>query len=132
MEIALKKREIYFSSMHPDNNQAQSALLLFEGLAGVRHLEVIDPSQLHIHYDIQHLTLAIIKDTLKELGFHLDNSLLIQLRHALYHYTEETERANLGCGRCQDKHTRDIFIHRYRKQTHGCRDTRPQHWRDYH
>ncbi|MCW9023493.1 MAG: hypothetical protein OQK73_02310 [Gammaproteobacteria bacterium] len=131
MEVTLKKREIYFSPLHPDKNQAQSALLLFEGISGVLHLQAVDPLQLHIQYDIQYLTLVIIEDTLKELGFHLDNSLIIQLKRALFHYTEETERANLGCDRSQDQNTRDIFIHRYRNQNHGCRDHRPQHWRDY-
>lgn len=131
MDATHKKREIHFSHLHPDDNQAESALLLFEGITGVIQLEVMTPTQLNIHYDIQYLTLAIIEDTLKELGFHLDNSLMVQLRRALYHYTEETERANLGCDRCQGQNTRDVFILRYRQQNHGCRDHRPQHWRDY-
>ncbi|MDH5571711.1 MAG: hypothetical protein OEY89_08100, partial [Gammaproteobacteria bacterium] len=92
---------------------------------------LITPLHLNIKYDIQFLTLSIIEDSLIELGFHLDNSLMLQLKRALYKYTEETERANLGCGYSQDQSTRDIFIHRYQKQNHGCRDTRPKHWRDY-
>lgn len=131
MSITDKKRELFFSELHPEKNQARSAMLLLEGITGVLHLEFISPLHLNIKYDLQYLNLSIIEDSLIELGFHLDNSLILQLKRALYKYTEETERANLGCRYSQDQSTRDIFIHRYQKQNHGCRDTRPQHWRDY-
>ena len=131
MSATNKIREIYFSELHPEKNQARSAMLLLEDIPGVLHLEVTTPIHLKIKYDIQYLTLSIIEDALSELGFHLDNTLMLQLKRALYKYTEETERVNLGCDHSQGQSTRDIFIHRYQKQIHGCRDTRPKHWRDY-
>lgn len=131
MTATEKKREIIFSDMHPDLNQAQSALRMLENIPGILKLDTAHPLQLNIHYDIRYLCLADIEEALTEVGFHLDNSLILRLKRALYSYTEATERANIGCERCQDQNTRDVFIDRYQQQRHGCRDSRPNHWRDY-
>ncbi len=131
MPAAEKKREIFFSELHPDSNQAETAMRMLENIHGILALEVIHPQQLNVRYDLRYLSLADIEETLTEVGFHLDNSLILRLKRALYNYTESTECANIGCLRCQDKSTRDIFIDRYQKQAHGCRDQRPSHWRDY-
>ncbi len=131
MKAIKKKREIIFSDMHPNSNQAQSALRMLENIPGILKLEAIHPLQLNLHYDIRYLCLADIEEALTEVGFHLDNSLILRLKRALYSYTESTERANIGCERCQDQNTRDVFIDRYQQQRHGCRDPRPNHWRDY-
>ncbi|HFQ14198.1 MAG TPA: hypothetical protein ENK40_05325 [Gammaproteobacteria bacterium] len=126
-----KKREIFFSELHDDPNQADSARRMLEGLPGILDLQVVHPRQLNIQYDIHYHCLAEIEEALTEVGFRLDNNLLLRLKRALYRYTEATERANLGCPSCQDRHTRDIFIDHYQKQRHGCRDRRPDYWRDY-
>ncbi len=131
MPATEKKREIFFEKLHPDRNQAESALRMLENAPGILSLRVIHPLQLNVHYDIRYLCLVDIEEALIELGFHLDNNLLLRLKHALYQYTEATECANIGCDRCQDQNTRDIFIDRYQQQRHGCRDHRPNHWRDY-
>jgi len=126
-----KKREIFFSEMHQDSNQAESAMRMLENVQGILKLQVVHPLQLNVHYDICYLYFSDIEEALMEVGFHLDNSLLLRLKRALFSYTETTECANVGCARCQDQNTRDIFIDRYQKQLHGCRDNRPSHWRDY-
>ncbi len=131
MSANVKKREIFFSEIHRDSNQAESALRMLENIQGILELEIVDPLQLNVYYDIRYLCLADIEEALMEVGFHLDNNLLLRLKRALYSYTETTERANIGCDRCQNQNTRDIFIDRYQQQRHGCRDHRPSHWRDY-
>ncbi len=131
MPTTIKKREIFFNEISCDGNQAESALRMLENIQGVRELEIVNPLQLNVHYDIRYLCLADIEEALTEVGFHLDNNLLLRLKRALYSYTETTERANIGCDRCQDQSTRDIFIDRYQQQPHGCRDHRPSHWRGY-
>ncbi len=131
MPATVKKREIFFSEIPRNSNQAESALRMLENIKGILDLEIVDPWQLDVRYDIRYLCLADIEEALTEVGFHLDNNLLLRLKRALYSYTEITERANIGCERCQDQSTRDIFIDRYQQQRHGCRDQRPSHWRDY-
>ena len=127
METTLRHREILFATPHPDDNQAQSAMVILVDVEGVEQVTAITNTQLSISYDVTCVTLNIIEQALLELGYHLDNSLLSKMKRALYYYTEETLRTNLGCSNC----TRDVFINRYQKQSHGCRDERPQHWRHY-
>ncbi len=131
MSGTVKKREIFFSEIYSDREQAESALRMLENIPGILKMQIVDPRQLNVHYDIRYLCLADIEEALAEVGFHLDNNLLLRLKRALYSYTETTERANIGCDRCQDHSTRNIFIDRYQQQRHGCRDQRPSHWRDY-
>ena len=126
----LKHREIHFCRLHPDEQQAQSASLMLSDVEGIHLLRPHNAYLLQVSYDITLLNLNLIEDVLIDLGYHLDNSLLVKLKRALYYYTEEVERANLGideCG-CAD---RQVFINRYSKLRHGCRDERPEHWRNY-
>lgn len=128
--ILVRQREIRFCRLHPDNTQAHSASLVLSDVDGVHHVQPVEPHLLHIRYDISMVTLNILEEALTELGYHLDNSLMNKLKRALYYYTEETQRANLGMEKacCADK---QMFINRYLKRSHGCRDERPEHWRNY-
>lgn len=127
----LKRREINFSPLHPDPNQADSARKVLIGVTGIRELDSPHACCLHIQYDIRHITLRMINEALEQLGFHLDNSLVGKLKRALFYYTEDTERANLGCDSCQGKITTQVFVCHYQRRQHGCRDGRPEHWRRY-
>ncbi|MDH5436049.1 MAG: hypothetical protein OEX83_04740 [Gammaproteobacteria bacterium] len=127
----LKVRDIRFSALHPDKEQARTAVLLLNGIQGIETVSLIAPTHIQLTYNVLNITLKFIEETLVELGFHLDNSLLYILKRSLYHYTEETQRANLGCRADQGKCTRDIFINRYQQLKHGCRDERPRYWREY-
>lgn len=131
MSNLFKQREILFSPMHPDPNQAQSAMLILGDLQGIERIDILQPTRLLVCYHLQLQTLAGIEALLRELGFHLDNSLLCKLKRALYYYTDDTERANLGCADGHCKNTRDVFVQHYQKRPHGCRDLRPAHWRNY-
>jgi len=124
-----KHREIGFCSLHADPDQAKSAMLFFSDVDGIAHLELIETHKLRISYDIRVITLQVLENALTELGFHLDNSLFFKLKRALYYYTEEVQQENLGCSKGQC--TRNIFINRYDRLRHGCRDDRPNHWRKY-
>jgi hypothetical protein len=127
----IKHREIEFCLLHPDARQAQTAMLLLSDVKGVSHLSLADEKRLQVSYHIQHVTLQMIEEALTEAGFHLENSLLIKLKRALYYYTEEVQRENLGCSRGSRNCTDKIFVSRYQKLRHGCRDERPEYWRKY-
>ena len=126
-----KQRDVLFCALHDDKNQALTASQMLTDLDGIVLAEATSETHLMIHYDLRFFTLADIEELLTAVGFHLDNTLLIKLKRALYRYTEETERANLGCTEGQSNCTREVFINRYQKLPHGCRDKRPDHWRDY-
>lgn len=126
-----KIREICFDALHPDKNQAQSAAGLLTGVPGLSQCLVAGPLQLFVHYDVRELSLAAIESILLELGLHLDNSLMSKLKRALYHYTENVERANLNAAPTSKDYARTVFMNNYKESKHGCRDDRPSHWREY-
>jgi hypothetical protein len=128
-----KQREIRFCPLHPDPDQAENAcLLLAEWLVVHSSIRVSDRI-ISITYDLVDITYTEIEEALVELGFHLDSSLMCKLRRALYAYTEENERANLKARPTHQirNDTQGVFISRYQKLRHGCRDARPRHWREY-
>ena len=127
----IKQREVVFCMLHPDPQQAHTAAAVLEGVKGVLSLDVPTVSMLKVRYDLLRLTLSEIETLLSDYGFHLDNSLLNKLRRALYHYTEDTERQNMGCSSGDSNYTTKVFISSYKRREHGCRDERPNHWRRY-
>lgn len=129
MNTRIKNREIQFDPMPPDTNPAQTALLLLAELAGIEKSLVQNRCLLLISYDVAQITLDDILTELNNHGLHLYNSLLVKLKQALFSYTEQTQRANLGIS--QKTSARDVFMNQYKRRPHGCRDQRPQHWRHY-
>ena len=127
----IKHRQIPFSELHPDPNQAQTACSFLVDIQGVLHVEPISPVMLDVSYDLTTTSLEEIESALTEIGLHLDNRLLFRMMRALYYYTEATFIANCGCTHGQSNCTRQIFAKRYEKLDHTCRDHRPEHWRRY-
>ena len=130
-ESFVKHREIGFRELHPDPDQARSAGLLLFDVPGVREVQAVNPTLLRIRYHVLEVSLEQLEIALDEAGFHLDNRLFCRLKRALHYYTEEVERANAGCPRGSTNCTQKVYITRYRLAAHGCRDPRPEHWREY-
>lgn len=127
----IKQRDVMFSLLHDDENQSSTAAKMLIDLDGIISAESISSTHLIINYDLRFFTLVDVEELLSTVGFHLNNNLLIKIKRALFRYTEETERANLGCIEGQSNCTREAYINRYQKLPHGCRDKRPDHWRSY-
>ena len=127
----IKQRDVVFCTLHPDPRQAQSAAELLGELPGILQVAVQDQATLKVRYHILEVSLAEIEQLLSTRGFHLSNALIHKLRRALYRYTEETERANLGCAKGETNCTKKVFATAYRRRSHGCQDARPDHWRRY-
>jgi hypothetical protein len=127
----IKHREVWFRGPHPDPLQAQSAFLLLSDLEGILAVRLVECTAdvLHVSYDVHIICLQHIEEILVEVGYHLDNNLLVKLKRAIYYYTEQVERETHGSQ--SGNSTRNLFIEHYRRHTHGCRDERPQHWRKY-
>ena len=125
----IKHREIHFTTLRPDD-QAHDASLLLNDVEGIQKTQRVSPYLLLVTYDVSKITLNVIDELLTELGYHLSSKLFPKLKRALYYYTEETQRINLGLdGGC--KECVKLFINRYQRLQHGCRDDRPEHWRNY-
>jgi hypothetical protein len=127
----IKHRLIPFSELHPDKNQAQTAAMFLADLAGILRAEPISALALRVSYDVLETTLLEIEEAVREIGLHLDRNLMYRLKSALWHYTEETQRANCGCPRGESNCTKKVFASRYENRDHTCRDHRPECWRRY-
>jgi hypothetical protein len=127
----VKLRDIHFAELHPDPNQAGTAANLLADIDGIIQATPLSPTHLQIRYELMQVSLEQIETGLTAMELHIDNRLLYRLKRALYYYTEDTERANLGCTRTDSKCTRMIFADRYQRMNHQLRDSRPEHWRKY-
>lgn len=110
-------------------DQAKAAIFLLADVDGILDLKYLSKSNVLVTYDIRILTLDTIHQALSSVGFKLDCSLISKIKNALYAYTEDTLRENLGI--IDSKLTRDIFVQGYKQRSHGCRDQRSQYWRRY-
>ncbi len=129
----IKHREIGFRDLHPDPRQAHNAALLLADVKGILRTSIPHPERnsIVVVYDLNHICLRIIEELLGEFGFHLEGSLMTKLKRALYYYTEDNEMQGSKTHMDQDANTREIFMRCYRCKDHGCRDIRPEHWRNY-
>ena len=127
----IKEREIAFMELHPNPDQADTAAQLLRDINGVLEAAATEPILLRVRYNVLQISLEQIETGLAELGFHLSGKVLDKMRRALYYYTEETQRANSGCSGGESNCTRNVFVNRYTRLDHDCRDLRPEHWREY-
>lgn len=127
----IKLREIRFCSLDPTAKPARDAAQLLLDALGVEAVQALTRDTLQICYDLEQVSQQIIEDSLVELGFHLENSLLSRMKRALIYFSEETQLANMGRSHDQANATLDVFIKSYQQRRHGCRDPRPEYLRYY-
>lgn len=127
----VKQREIVFRDLHQDRNQAGTAAAFLADVEGVIRVDADTPLLVRVSYELLEVTLEQIEDALREIGLHVDNSLIFRIKRALHYYSEETQRANIGCSRGESNCTQKVFALRYQTLDHSCRDHRPEHWRRY-
>ncbi len=127
----IKQREIRFSALPPERQVAEEAMGVVSELHGVLYAAPSERRILTVHYDVSLITREFIDTLLRECGFHLDNTLMSKFTRALHYYTEEALRANLGVGDCCSNTHLQVYVNRYQQLRHGCRDRRPEHWREY-
>lgn len=128
-----RQRELAFCSKEPDQCPADRAVLILGSLPGVEEVALLDKSRLKIEYNLLETSLEILVEQLAEAGLHLGGGLMERISRALCFYTEDVQRQNLGLEpRYRAAFTRKIFIDRYQRINHRCRDTRSDIWRQYH
>jgi len=127
----IKQRMIRFCALDPAAEPARDAVQLLLQAPGILDVQAMGRDYLEVRYDLSHISLQLIEESLADIGFHLDNGLLCRMKRALVYYSEETQLANCGRSHDQANATLDIFIQCYQLRCHGCRDTRPEHLRRY-
>ena len=127
----IKTREIHFCNVDPTASEARDALGLLLGAHGISDIRTLADDCIEVSYDLRQITLQALEGALQEVGFHLDNNLLMKMKRSLFYYTEETQLMNLGHHHDQASSTLDIFVNCYQQRQHGCRDPRPEYLRHY-
>lgn len=136
MDPVIKHREISFCSVTDKSDKSKDAVELLKSLNGVLLSHELTSHTVHIAYDLNITNLEFIECHLSKSGFHLDNSILANIRRAVIFYCEEAHIENLhNEARNEsegDVHASDIIYQRQQKHpSHICRDHRPEHWRKY-
>ena len=120
----IKDREIRFKLSTPD--QARKAEQLLSGVPGIEYIEAVDPCCLHIRYSVEELTLQMVESALREVGFDLDDGLVIRLKRAVFSYCEDAWRASIGVDEANSDKTHTLTL-----SHHSLQDPRPHDWRKY-
>jgi hypothetical protein len=130
----VKRREILLSPSESAIDSLQSAADELKSVAGVLETTCGSGWAIVVEYDLRHVALQDIEQALMKLGFALDDSLSHRLRRAISHITEENQLALLQPASHfrSANDVQDIFVSSYEHRRHGCRDSRPLHWREYH
>lgn len=125
---SLKRREIRFTKLPPE--QAKKAVEL---LSGMEYLEVSSgphPRGITVRYDLIDYTYQGLEKALRNLGYHLDNSLYCKIVRALVYFTEETQLGNLKAPARLIKQSNQVYIKAYQHHPHGDRDDTPVELRE--
>ena len=119
----IKSREIRFKLSTPD--QAERARQLLSDVEGIEHMEVTQENNLQIRYNVEKLTLQMIENALRKVGFELDDGLITVIKRAVFSYCEDALRASLGVDHEREQ-KRDLTL-----KTQVLHDPRPDDWRKY-
>lgn len=122
-----KCRDIVFAPF--PTGQVILAQQVLEGLP-VLTVRQLDQQTLEVCYRVTDYTLDGLEAGLQAQGFHLHNSLLIRIKHALIYFCERTHRENLTRPVTPTKQYKP-HVEAWQKRPHGDCDETPSEWRQY-
>lgn len=123
----IKIREIRFTCSPTETDQAEQAVRLLVGIAGIEHAVPVRSNILHVRYDIREITMQTLESALIDVGFTLHNSLTMHLKRGVIAYCEGALRSSLGI----DTGDQPSSLTLTRTPTHHNLDPRPDNWRNY-
>jgi hypothetical protein len=119
-----KNRHVQFLNKLSGSDDAHKARQLLSNVQGIETVTLLRTGKLRLRYDVRELTLQMIEDALRDVGFLLDNNLLCRIKRGLIAYCEDTQRASLGVEHDAEQSIlsqSDTLAH----------DPRPHNWRNY-
>ena len=88
-------RLIYLKPTADITKQAEAACEAVAGIEGIILAAPSDRHSVHLIYSLNNLSFELLTDLLDELGFELDNSILISLRNTIFQFLEANVRDNM-------------------------------------
>lgn len=88
-------RLIYLKHTDDITKQAEAACEAVAGIEGIILAAPSDRHSVHLIYSLNNLSFELLTDLLNELGFELDNSILLSLRNTIFKFLETNVRDNM-------------------------------------
>ena len=88
-------RLIYLRETADQSKQADAACNSLAGIEGVLLAAPSDQYSIHLIYSLDHLSFELIIDLLNELGFEVDDSILLTLQKTIFQYLDTNARENM-------------------------------------
>jgi hypothetical protein len=88
-------RLIYLKPTDDITKQAEAACEAVAGIEGIILAAPSDSHSVHLIYSLNNLSFELLTDLLNELGFELDNSILLGLRNTIFEFLETNVRDNM-------------------------------------
>lgn len=124
-----KRRTIRLGGADANPDRVRSAARLLRDVKGVSEVRIISRNRMVVRYNVRQITLQVIEALLNEFGYQLETGLVCRCMRAVFYYIEDIECSDPVHD--QAECTRDVFITRYLRRPHGCRDQRPDYLRRY-
>jgi hypothetical protein len=107
------------------SKQAEAACDALVEIEGVLLAAPVDSRSIHLIYSLDQMSLELITDLLDELGFELDNSIMVTVRKTIYEFLDENARDNMH-----------IDVASFEEENHEVPDlphpSSDKYWEDYH
>ena len=117
-------RLIYLEQSEEPSKQAEAASEALIGIEGIILAAPVDSHSIHLIYSLDNLSFELIGDLLSELGFELENSILLNLRKTIFQFLEDNARDNM--------HIDVTSFHEVAEETHEIpHESEDKYWEDY-
>ena len=118
-------RHIYLKQSDDRPKQAAAACEAVAGIEGILLAAPIDANNIHLIYSLNHFSFEMISELLDELGFELEDSILLSLRNTIYQYLEENARDNMNIDVTE-------FVEKPSEEQEIPHQSPDKYWEDYH
>jgi hypothetical protein len=88
-------RLFYLKQSADPTKQAKAACEVLAGTKGVMLAAATSVNSIHLIYSLNHLSFELLTDLLDELGFELDDSILLSLRKTIFQFLEDNARDHM-------------------------------------
>jgi hypothetical protein len=118
-------RLIYLRESADQSKQAGVACDKLAGIEGILLAAPVDQHSIHLIYSLDHLSFELIIDLLNELGFEMDDSILLSLQKTIYQYLDTNARENMH-----------VDVSQFEEEPHETpeipHESSDKYWEDYH
>ncbi len=88
-------RRFYLRQSVDPKKQAEAACEVLAGTEGVVLAAAASQNSIHLIYSLNHLSFELLTDLLTELGFELEDSILLSLRKTIFQFLDDNARDNM-------------------------------------